>query len=183
MITTKKNTLKVFLLMTLLISIKIVAQEDVSLLKTICIERFTRFIEWPEKPLRNNFNLVYIGDYDDPMKQVLESTFKSVNIKNHKVVFTHCKHIADLKKREIDILFISKDLYGKVDEILAFTANKPILTIGDKENFGEQGVLINFFLQQNKLKFEINEQAVKKSGLSVSFHLYKLAKVIQPINK
>ncbi len=171
-----KNTFKVFLI---LLSFKSIAQEDVSLLKTVCIERFTRFIDWPEKPNRSSYNLVYLGDYDDPIKQVLEKNFKFMLVKNNKVVVVHCKHVSDLKNKEIDILFISNTFSDKLVEILSYTANKPILTIGDKDNFGTKGVLINFFIQQNKLKFEINEPAVKKSGLNVSFHLYKLARVIK----
>jgi hypothetical protein len=40
------------------------------------------------------------------------------------------------------------------------------------------GVLINFIIKQNKIRFEINENAVKKSGLQVSYILLNAAEII-----
>jgi len=44
-------------------------------------------------------------------------------------------------------------------------------------------VLINFFEKDNKLRFEINETAVLKSPLQMSFYLLNSAKIVQPIEE
>ncbi len=79
------------------------------------------------------------------------------------------------------IVFITKDIETKmVALILEKTANRPILTIGEGAGMAEKGCLINLLLIKQKIRFEVNLVAVKKSGLKLSSELLKLAKIIKP---
>jgi hypothetical protein len=62
--------------------------------------------------------------------------------------------------------------------ILSCTGNKPILTVSDTKGFAEKGVLINFYMMGDKIKFEINEKAVHESGLVMSYRLLNLARIV-----
>ena len=81
-----------------------------------------------------------------------------------------------------NILFISNSENKNLKNILEYTNNKPILTIGESKGFAEKGVLINFYLSENKVRFEINESAVRETGLYMSFRLLSLAKIVNPID-
>jgi hypothetical protein len=50
-----------------------------------------------------------------------------------------------------------------------------ILTIGDTAGFARQGVIINFYLENRKVRFEINAAAARRAGLTISSKLLKLA--------
>jgi hypothetical protein len=52
----------------------------------------------------------------------------------------------------------------------------PILTVGETEHFIETGGIINFLMEDNKVRFEINDVAAKKSKLKISSQLLRLAK-------
>jgi hypothetical protein len=56
----------------------------------------------------------------------------------------------------------------------------PVLTVSDTTGFAEQGVLINFYVSQKRLHFEINEPAFRKAPLSVSTRLLEIAKIVMP---
>ena len=56
----------------------------------------------------------------------------------------------------------------------------PILTVGETPRFIEQGGIVNFFLENGKVRFEINRSAAERSGLRISSRLLQLAKIVDP---
>ena len=81
------------------------------------------------------------------------------------------------------MIFYSSQVLEKDNSpnIIAFSKDKPILTIGDYDKYAENGVLINFYIEDNKIRFEINETALSLSGLHSSYLLLNLAKIVNPI--
>jgi hypothetical protein len=84
--------------------------------------------------------------------------------------------VAPEQAAECDLLFIPAAERARLKEILARTAGRPVLTVGDGEAFARSGVLINFGLEGEHVEFDINEAAVKGSGLTVSARLLRLAR-------
>jgi len=44
--------------------------------------------------------------------------------------------------------------------------------------YAEQGIHINFFVDIERMRFQINHKAVQAAGLEMSYHLLKLAKPV-----
>lgn len=175
------SLLKIFLLLLLVLPISNSAQISEYEMKIIFIEKFNDFIEFPEIEdntlNKNYFQISVIGD--NPFGNNLKLYFsgKSVSGKAVKV-----KNISALNEiRNSDLLFISSSEQNRIDQILSYTYNKPIITIGDTEGYCELGVLINFYMENNRVRFEINFDAVQKSGLYMNYRLLKLAKVINSL--
>ena len=76
------------------------------------------------------------------------------------------------------ILFIGNSETGRLDQILETAKGSIILTVGDTTGFARRGVMINFYLENNKLRFEINPQAASRAGLWISSNLLKIAKIV-----
>jgi hypothetical protein len=53
------------------------------------------------------------------------------------------------------------------------------LTVGEAEGFAISGGVINFYTQNNKLRFEINPDAAERAGLRISSQLLRLSRVTQ----
>jgi len=53
------------------------------------------------------------------------------------------------------------------------------LTIGDGEGFAERGVMINFYLRDRKVRFEINARAAERCGFQISSLLLKVARIVE----
>jgi hypothetical protein len=72
---------------------------------------------------------------------------------------------------------------GVVKEIVEFSKEKGVLLIGDTQGYAETGVHVNFFLSEDRLRFEINETAIRESDFFVSYRLLNIAEIVNPIAK
>lgn len=88
--------------------------------------------------------------------------------------------LADSKTnlRECSVLFISASDSGNLSQILEGIKGAPVLTVGDTEGYAGRGVVVNFFLEDNKVRFEINVEASRLAGLTISSQLLKLARIV-----
>jgi len=176
----KKSAYVIIFLVCLFLPIYAFAQIGEYTIKAAFLERFTRFIEWQKESTVSDTNGVFVLEVigENPFGSILESLYATQRIKNKKVEILYISNLNDVVR--CNLLFISKSMEKDISKVLLLTKNKPILTVGDSNGFSEKGVLINFYLEDNKIRFEINETAVKNSGLSISYLLFKTAKIINP---
>jgi len=166
-----------------LLTLQVFSQANIYVLKAVYLEKFSRFITWPEESLPNNpdepFIIAVIGE--TPLTENLNQIYAMQEIKNKRVIIKNIHHFNEIQGSHI--LFIAESEKKNIDQIIAITKQQPILTIGETKGFAEKGVLINFFEKDNKLRFEINETAVLKSPLQMSFYLLNSAKIVEPVEE
>ena len=149
--------------------------------KAVFLEQFTRFVEWPESSAVADTTLPFVLGVigDNPFGALLESVYEQRRIKKKPV---ELRYITDLDEiPQCHLLFIAGSAADRLPEILARTADLPILTVADSEGFAQRSVLINLYLSGETVKFEINEKAVRSSGLAFSYLLLNLARVVNPV--
>ncbi len=148
------------------------------LLKAGFMEKFTRFIEWPGDSLEHDdqkpFIILVLGK--NPFGNELERFFSNVKIKNRKVVVLYEK-ILNIN-RFYHMIYIGENNASRLDEIIGYAIDKPIITVSDMKGFGAKGVMFNFFFENNKIRFEMNQSTVIRSGLKVSHLLLNAAKLL-----
>jgi hypothetical protein len=66
---------------------------------------------------------------------------------------------------------------AKVSQLLTRLRNKPTLTVGHDERFIERGGIINFYNENDRLRFEINVNEATNSKLKLSARLLRLGKL------
>lgn len=152
-------------------------------LKAVYLERMTRFFEWPDATgdfgADDSFVIGVLGE--NPFGTRLtdlyaERTIKSKNIK--------VRYLSQLKEIEgCHLLFISRSMSEELPQILEVTAKKPILTVGDTKGFAEKGVLVNLFIENDKIRFEINEQGFHEAGILIDSLLLKVSKIVNPLKQ
>lgn len=181
------QALKVWMLLILLSPLCIAvpsahAQPHEYIVKAEFIERFTRFTEWPDESQINDtsksFILGVIGE-ENHFAATLEEIFTTKKIRGKKVVVRRFSEPNEAS--QCDLLFIAEVTKRKLLKILSYTKNKPILTVSDSESFARSGVLINFVIRNNKIRFEINEKAVQESKLTISYLLLQAATIVNPV--
>lgn len=149
-------------------------------LKAVFIERFTRFIEWPdEKSPNGQLNPFVLCVADNArLYKLLKEIYQTQKIQNRQVIVGRHDEVENLEN--CHLLYISEQQNRGLDELLEQTDGHPVLTIADTTGYARHGVMINFFMSHdNKIRFEINEQAIKKSGLYVSYKLLSVAKIVE----
>jgi hypothetical protein len=53
-----------------------------------------------------------------------------------------------------------------------------VLIVGETPGLAERGAAINLFLEQNRVRFEVNIDAAKRAGLAISSQLLRLARIV-----
>lgn len=158
----------------------VLAQADRQhLIKAAFIEKFTRFTEWPESSAgadpRQTFILCVAGA-DPALSHALDELVSLTPIKGRQATLR--RNVNPAAAEGCHLLFIGGTEQGRLPEWLAHTHDKPILTIGDTPGFGERGVIVNFIVEGDRLRFEINRRAGQAAGLSISSRLLDLARIV-----
>lgn len=76
------------------------------------------------------------------------------------------------------VLFIAASESGNLRRVLEGIKGRAVLTVGDSGGYAEQGVMVNFYMGENKVRFEINVEAARRAGLKISPQLLKLARIV-----
>ena len=178
----KYYIIAVQLAMLLLIAVSAASEAQIEeyTLKAVYIEKFTRFIEWPKESgiddTSKPFVIGVIGE--TPFEPVLKKSFSTRKIREKNAVVRRVSSLDEIAG--CHLLFISNISKERLQKLLSSIKGKPILTVSDVEGFAMSGVLINFYVLKDKLRFEINESAVRESGLTFSYKLMQIAKIVNP---
>lgn len=154
-------------------------ESDESTLVIAYLERFTRFIENQSNAQFDDkakgFNLYYYGN--NTFGNRFEEIFATQKIKNRKVNIRFVDKIEELK--DAHMVFIAKSAERDLDKIVEYANKNGILTTSYSNGFAKRGVHINLYMQDLKLKFEINHISAKKGGFNISHLLLSKARIIE----
>lgn len=148
-------------------------------IKAAFLLNFAQFVEWPESAFSGTDAPLCIGVLgDDPFGPALEEVLRGESIRNHKLTLRRSNRIEDLANCQM--VFVSPSENKRVQEILAKLDSHPVVTVSEIAGFAKQGGMINFYSEQNKVRFEINPVSAVKSGLKISSQLLRLGKIVEP---
>lgn len=149
------------------------------LVKAVFLEKFTNFVDWPKESSAYDstkpFIIGIVGE--NPFGKALADVYAGQKIFNKRIEIrsilniTHCQ--------DCQIIFIARSEKDDLPEIIKLIKDKPILTVSDTEGFAKQGVMINLYIEENTIKFEVNEPAVRQSPLKVSHLLLNMARIVK----
>lgn len=145
--------------------------------KTACVPHLAGFVTWPEKTFATPTDPIRIGVLGEfPLDADFEAALAKQTAQGRKLVVAHFTTVDAALGCHVLLVGASETLPLKT--ILAATAGKPILTIGDHEGFAAQGGVINFIREQGKVRFEINLGTAGAAGLKISSKLLQVARII-----
>jgi hypothetical protein len=135
---------------------------------------FAKFVEWPPQAFTNASSPIIIGILgDDPFGSNLEQIIRNKTINEHPLRLERFRRITEAV--HCHVLFISASEKQRVTEIMKELGGASVLTVSETEGFTESGGMINFVKESNKVRFQINDPAARKSKLKISSKLLSLA--------
>jgi YfiR/HmsC-like len=147
-------------------------------LKAAFLFDFAKFVEWPPDAFANPqsaFLVCVLGP--DPFGGALDDALLRHSIQGHAVALLRMKRTADIVGCQI--LFIPASERNRLPEVTAKLRGQSVLVIGENEDFATSGGVIQFALEQNRIRFLINTDAADRSGLKFSSKLLALAKIVR----
>jgi hypothetical protein len=146
--------------------------------KAAFLYNFTKFVEWPQTgsdPAGTSISIGILGQ--NPFGATLEGIIKGKSLDGRPLVLRQLKKLDEA--RNCQIVFVSAGESKRIGKILESLKGAPVLTVGDSRGFAESGGMINFIVEDSSVRFEINPDAARESGLKISSKLLSLAKIVR----
>lgn len=145
--------------------------------KAVYLYNFGRFIEWPVNAAAKDesFNVCVLGQ--DPFGQILDSTLAGEQVGGKSVAARRIS--SPQESANCQILFLSSAEADRLDKILESLDKSAVLTVSDMPQFSQRGGMIQFVLEGNRVRFEVNLTAAQNAGLTLSSELLKVATAVR----
>jgi hypothetical protein len=140
--------------------------------------RSGRFIDWPSKVFPNKNAPFVIGILGkDPFSGALDQIAKLRKIDDRPIVIRRFNSLRDF--RPCQILFVPKTISSTVQTAAIKKLNaQPVLLVGEVPSFTRQGGTLNFILEDDSVRFEINAEIAKRQRLSIDAKMLQLASIV-----
>jgi hypothetical protein len=150
------------------------------LIKAGFIYNFAKLVEWPSNAFSNPAQPIVIGVLgNETFAATLERVVDGKKVEAHPLLIKRLKLAKEVKECVCHMLFIASAESSHHDEVIQLLKNSSVLTIAETPGFAKQGGIINFVLEDSKVRFEVNVEAAKQVGLNISSRLLSLAKIVQ----
>jgi hypothetical protein len=149
------------------------AAEGEYTVKAAMLYNFAKFVEWPATSFGGDGHINYCIAGKSRLIEAMVPV-KGKLIKGKSVFVREIERPDEVAGCQV--LFIAQSERTRVSSYLHQSSSHAILTVSDLEQFAENGGMIGFRADENKIRFEINHEAAKKQGLKISSHLLNLGR-------
>jgi hypothetical protein len=145
--------------------------------KAAFLLNFARLVEWPAASFASpHAPLVLAVFADDEVDDSIERGVRGKTVGSHPVQVVRIARGEDVAGSHI--VFVSSGDRDRNRRVIKAALGKSVLTVGDANDFVQDGGIINFFIKDQKIRFAINRQAAENAGLRISSRLLRLARVV-----
>ncbi len=134
---------------------------------------FIRFANWPATSLPKDAPLVIAILGDASSAEILRHELNDKKYETHPIVAKTVE--ADDPLEGVHMVFLLKKAPLTPAELSARLGKRPVLTIGEAENFTQSGGMIRLFLQNDTFHFSLNLRAAREAGINLSSQLDSMA--------
>ncbi len=145
--------------------------------KAAYLFNFLKFVEWPDDPGTDPHGKWVIGfagetSIGDELTRLVEGK----NVLGRELQVKKFQEADNL--RTCNILFISESEKKRLPSILAALHGTSVLTVADMDNFIGSGGMIQFMVEDARVRVAIDAGATSRAHLKVSSKLLALARVV-----
>lgn len=138
--------------------------------KAAFLFNFLKFIEWPPAPNGTPWVIGVLGH--DPFGEMLDQTVRGKIVSGRPVEVRRYSRLDDVKG--CNILFIGRATFERI----GIPAQPGLLTVGEAPGFLKSGGIVNFYIEDDRVRFEIQPSVAHSAGLRVSSQLLKLGRAL-----
>ena len=147
--------------------------------KAAFLYNFAKFIEWPPDAFAQpSAPMAFCVYGEDPVGASLEALIRGETLNGRRLEVRRLRGVS--QARECHVLFFSAAEKGRLPEALSALREARALTVGEGKDFLDKGGMIRLFLEQNRMRFDINLDAAETCSLKISSKLLRLAHAVNP---
>jgi hypothetical protein len=145
--------------------------------KAAFLFNFAKFIDWPDDTYSSPqapFAICVLGK--DPFGPTLDESLAGKTMNDHPVTVLRLKERS--AARHCQMVFISSTESPNYGVIFESLRGASVVLVGETEGFAASGGTIEFFLDQDHVRFAINPETARRANLKFSSRLLALAKIV-----
>lgn len=144
--------------------------------KAAYIYNFVKMVAWTGQGTTNDSDPLWIGVLagDDEFLDLLAKTVNGKSVANRRISAKRVNTEDDIKSCRV--VFVRASAGRKLSK-MAIATGQPagVLLVGEDDDFLQEGGMINLFLQNGKIHFALNHDALDEARIRVSPELLQLA--------
>ncbi len=150
--------------------------------KAAYLYNFVKYVDWPPVSFAETNTPIIIGLYgEDKFGDALQKAVEGKTISERRIIIQPIGKDDDAGK--CHILFISVSDKKRLGEFLNKIKALPVLTVGETDQFLEQGGVIKFVKKEGKIRLEVNLDAARQAKLQINSRLLSVADVVKGKSK
>lgn len=149
-------------------------EADEAGVKAAFLYNFTKFVEWPDSAFAtpsSPFVVCVFADAD--FRRKLEAILQGEQVRGRPISVAPT---APQDVRACHMLYFSMAESERQARILAGLRHSPVLSVGEGRRFLEQGGLIAFLIENDRVRFAISKRGADTAGLTVKSQLLRVAR-------
>lgn len=139
-------------------------------IKATFLYGFTKYFDWPSGD--GSFIIAIVGQNPGLVVQ-MNKIAATKQVSGRRITIVNEQSIKAIDRA--DIVFLTPDKSALLNDAVSRFKGKGTLIVTEKQGLAKVGATINFVVEENKQKFELNKSAASKAGLTIGSSLEKLA--------
>lgn len=145
--------------------------------KAVFLFNFSQFVDWPADAFPNAQAPLIIGVIGhDPFGAALDEAVRGEVVHGRRLEIRRYQDVEELNA--CHILFINPSTQEGIEQILSKLRSRSVLTVADSANFARAGGMVRFVTIDNRIRLQINLDAVKLANLEISSKLLRPAEIV-----
>ncbi len=141
---------------------------------SMMVFNFVKYVQWPTDDNNKEFVIGVVGNNDIYKTLTTWYAGKAKGAKTYVIKkFNNASEVTDCQ-----VIFIDRSKSGEFEAVNNKVKGKGTLVVTDRNGLGSKGSCINFKTVDDKLRFELNQQAIEASNLKVASALSSMAIMI-----
>lgn len=148
--------------------------------KAAFLVNFPKYVDWPAGGFATPNSPITVAVFgDDNVANEFQNMIQGgLVISGHPVVLKQIRTEADIDA-SCQILFIAASEQSRAAAILDRLKGSAVLTVGESENFLEQGGMVNLVPKNRKIRLQVNLTAASQARLRISSRLLVAADYVK----
>jgi hypothetical protein len=142
--------------------------------KAAFILNFVRYVEWPPSDRQPPLRICVLAE--NPFGDRLAAVVAGEQWQGGAI---EVRVVPDARRgAECHLLYVPAGATSQFTAGAPLVASRAVLTVGEHDRFLDQGGVMRLFLEENRVRFSVNQQSAERAGLQISSRLLRLARTV-----
>lgn len=139
------------------------------------VYHFVKYVDWPEDRKTGEFVIGIVGDAT--LVEDFQNEIANKSVGEQAIVVRRYSPLQ--AEYDCHILFVGENYSGSLRKIARRTAGTPVLLVSEERGMISRGACINFIIEADRLKLEINKTHIEQRRLNIASELLQLGRLVR----